>query len=105
MTGPESEQLGRLAGILEGLLTQFKTEHDETKAALENIRDEMSHLRESTASAAMVAREFSDFKKNEHVPLRDHVDGLIKWRIYLTGALAATLLYVTFGLKAWDIFH
>ena len=114
MTGPESEKLGELAGELKGLTGQITRQyqlmddrHRENKGQLDSIHNELTLMRERSTIAATVAKEFSDFKQNEHVPLRNKVDSLVKWRIYLSGAVGMLTVLFTITLavaKLWNVF-
>jgi len=89
------------------VISQRATEHQENQGTLESIRIELAQMSERSNISATVAREFSDFKHNEHVPLRDKVDTLDHWRIYLAGAsaLLGVLFTVTIALaKLWNVF-
>lgn len=109
MTADEREKIGRLIGTAEAQERRLAAIED----ALGKLDEKLDGMQQHVAPvAAQLAKELASYRVDEAKwkvefvgPLRDKVDSLVKWRIYLTGALAATLLYITYGLRAWDVFH
>lgn len=106
MTPDERLAIGELTGTLKGLADQFAVEHAETRDALKEVRDELAQMREHRVEvAALIARQLAAFKSDDFVPLKTTVDGLVHWRVYLTGAFGTVTLAAVVGfLRILNVF-
>lgn len=133
MTAAESQELGRLAGVLDRLIAQVQIEHtDHQRAHAENVKaladicTELSEIREhGTSAAANVALELMNFKRDEHRPLVVRVESLEdasiaegaiaslkqaqrttnRWLITMSIGIAGTIAGVIFNaIRVWKHF-